>query len=418
MNTFQRYVPAYATLSVAAALTTPVSALEPLWLTVIAALVTLAAIAEHAGRREWPRIQPTLAKLLAALVIWGAASIIWSVAPDRSLSQAFELLLFAAGTAFLLSTALTLDPRGRHLFGNFLLFGFTLGLLLVFFELTTGGYVHSALNGHYGPDGTELTRAMNLFELNRASSVISLMLWIAIIPAWRRAGWVGACALIIVSLFAISKLQPGAPVLAVTAGAATFALAWFVPRFVAFFLMGTIVFGFVMIPALPTLQPILTNIIHGLGLSEFSLHHRMAIWQFASEYAIARPLTGWGLDASRLVGVGQMVTVNDAPNIGFRNVDVLPLHPHNATLQAWLELGVIGALIISGLFTAATITIRRNVEGRLERAASYATLAAALINAGLSFGVWQGWWISTLALVAVMLTALVYTRQPDAAVLA
>lgn len=411
MHVLSRYVPAYAILSLAAVLIVPVATLQPLWLSIIAALAAVAAILENAGRGQWPRLHPGLTLSLAALVIWGAASSLWSIVPERSLSQALVLLLFAAGATVLLSTALNLDEPGRKSLEKFLMVGFVIGLLFVLFELATSGLAHAALNGFLAADGTELTRAMNLFELNRASSVISITAWVAIIPVWRRFGWIGAVILVLVSGFAVSQLQPGSPFLAICAGAAMFALAWFFPRLAMVTLLVTIAVALLMIPFIPELRPILTDLIRSLGLSEFSLNHRMAIWQFASEQSIARPFAGWGLDASRLIGEGQIATVDDAPNVGFRNVDILPLHPHNALLQAWLELGVLGALILAALFTTVVLAIRRCVRGQLERAAAYAAFTAAFITAELSFGIWQGWWLSLLALLAILLTALVTTPR-------
>lgn len=406
MHALSRYLPAYVVLSAAAVLMVPTAALQPRWLTIVAALAALGAILEHAGRGEWPRLHRSLTWLLAALVVWAAASTIWSIAPDRSISQAFELFLFAAGLSILLSTARNLDEAGRVILEKFLMGGLTLGLLFVLSELATGGIVHAAFNGFLASDGTELTRTMNLFELNRASSVISMLVWIAVIPVWRRFGWRGAVIFVLVSGFAISQLQPGSPFFAICAGAAMFALAWFRPRFAMMALLFAVVASLLVIPFIPNLQPILTDLIGSLGLSEFSLHHRMAIWQFASEHSMSRPFAGWGLDSSRLIGVGQVATVNDAPNLGSRSVDILPLHPHNALLQAWLELGVLGALILAALFASVVVAIQRNMPGRLERAAAYATFTAVFINAELSFGIWQGWWISCLALLAIMLTAL------------
>ena len=416
MNILRRHIPAFAILSAAAVLIVPVSTLEPLWLTAVAALTTLAAIIEHASRGAWPQRQKTLTTLMAALVIWGAASIGWSIGPDRSISQAFELLLFALGATILVSLALGIDPAGRRQIETFLMIGLVGGLLFVLFELATDGIVHSALNGHFGPDGTRLTRAMNLFELNRAASVFSLVLWVTIIPVWRRFGWAAATTLVVITCLGISQLQPGAPVFAVIAGAFIFALAWFLPRMVLTILLISIVMGLAMIPFLHALHPVLTDMIRSVGLSEFSLHHRMAIWEFASNQAVAHPLLGWGLDSSRLIGEGQLVMVDDAPNIGFRNVDILPLHPHNALLQAWLELGAVGALILAALFAASAFQVRQCVHDRLDRAAAYAAYTAAFVTAQLSFGIWQGWWISTLALVAVLLTALIVRPEDSNAV--
>ncbi|MEP4378177.1 MAG: O-antigen ligase family protein [Alphaproteobacteria bacterium] len=401
MHALQRYLPAYAILSVAAVLIVPVAALQPLWLSIIAALAAFAAILGCAGRGEWPRLHRTVTWLLAALVVWGAISMVWSIVPDRSASQALRLFLIAGGTIFLLSAAVSLDPAGRKTLESFVIAGVAFGLLFMLFELATGGLVHGALNGF------EKNPVKNLFELNRASSVISIAAWVAIVPVWRRFGWLGAAVLILVSGFVISQLQPGSPFLALIVGAGFFAVAWFLPRLAFTLLLATVAASLIMIPFIAELTPIVTDLVRGLGYSEFSQLHRMAIWEFASERVLAQPIIGWGLDAARSVGSGQIVSVDDAPNLGSRAVDALPLHPHNALIQAWLELGVPGALILAGLFASAVLAIRRGVAGTFERSAACAAVAAAFVNAELSFGIWQGWWLSCLALFAIVMTALV-----------
>jgi hypothetical protein len=70
----------------------------------------------------------------------------------------------------------------------------------------------------------------------------------------------------------------------------------------------------------------------------------------------------------------------------------------------WLELGLPGAAAF-----AALALIGLMAAGRLEtwqRAAAAAALAAALGVASLSFGIWQNWWLATLALAAAITTAL------------
>jgi len=416
MHAIHRYVPAYAILSMAAVLIVPISTLEPLWLTIIAALAALAAMVEHGGRDAWPCTQRMLSLLMAALVVWGAASVIWSLSPERSVSQAFKLLLFAAGATVLVSLASGIDPAGRRQIERFLIIGFAIGISFVIFELLTSGFVHSALNGFYfnKSAGQEFSRAMNLFHLNRSSSVISLMVWVTIIPVWRRFGAFVSGALILISTYAIWGLQPSAPLIAIFASAGVFVLAWLFPRFVPV-ILGAMVFAFLlMFPILSVLEISISGFFDNAGLSDFSTNHRMAIWQFASDHAISRPFMGWGLDSSRLIGMDQIVTLYDAPHVGFRDVDVLPLHPHNALLQAWLELGFVGATIVAGLFAAVILNIAYNVQGRIERAAAYAAFTAAFVTAQLSFGSWQGWWLSTLALVAVLIIALVSPPRADA----
>jgi O-antigen ligase len=102
---------------------------------------------------------------------------------------------------------------------------------------------------------------------------------------------------------------------------------------------------------------------------------RLTIWTFTDARILERPLLGWGLDASR-----------SWPHI-------IPLHPHNAALQFWLELGGVGAVIAAGLLFFLFWLIARATEGKAYMAVASATLAAYLTIGALSFGVWQEWWL-------------------------
>ena len=126
-----------------------------------------------------------------------------------------------------------------------------------------------------------------------------------------------------------------------------------------------------------------------------SVGHRYFIWRFALDKAKERPLLGWGFDTSRSVPGGHT-------NIDFGK-ELMPLHPHNAVLQVWLELGIPGLF-----FLAAVIWLlfrpphdRPAVIGAgLVRPLTLLMLFA-VINA--TFGIWQSWWLATIALVLASL---------------
>ncbi|WP_156995409.1 hypothetical protein [Elstera litoralis] len=112
-----------------------------------------------------------------------------------------------------------------------------------------------------------------------------------------------------------------------------------------------------------------------------------------------RPWTGWGLDAARRLGA----VAPDAPvpscaqsTLGRDTVPLLPLHPHNGALQLWLELGLGGAALLPALLLVLARPLGR--LPRIERATGVAALAGASVPLLVSFGLWQGWWLSALAL--------------------
>ncbi|WP_236627670.1 O-antigen ligase [Caulobacter sp. B11] len=111
---------------------------------------------------------------------------------------------------------------------------------------------------------------------------------------------------------------------------------------------------------------------------------RLDIWAFAADKIQAHPIRGWGLDASRTFGLA------------------IPLHTHNAQLQLWLELGAVGAALAGVFFCWLAYGLSRlSVERRGEAAMGAGALVTFLTIGGLSFGVWQEWWLALGALTVI-----------------
>jgi exopolysaccharide production protein ExoQ len=84
----------------------------------------------------------------------------------------------------------------------------------------------------------------------------------------------------------------------------------------------------------------------------------------------------------------------------FSAFEPIPLHPHNAVLQIWLELGLVGAAVAAAmlcLVAAKVIAVGgpgREAQGHLLRGAFFTAVAVMSV----SFGIWQSWWLCTLCL--------------------
>jgi O-antigen ligase len=121
-----------------------------------------------------------------------------------------------------------------------------------------------------------------------------------------------------------------------------------------------------------------------------SAQHRVEIWHFAAQRILERPLLGYGFNASRYVPNGDAVSAFLPPG-----QSLIPLHPHDAFLQIWLELGAVGALIV-----AAGLVSILGALGRWPAASTrfiFPGYAAGLVVAALAFGIWQSWWMATIA---------------------
>jgi O-antigen ligase len=94
---------------------------------------------------------------------------------------------------------------------------------------------------------------------------------------------------------------------------------------------------------------------------------------------------------------------------------ILPLHPHNAILQVWLELGGVGiALGFGPLILLIWRAFRMPAwRTRLAQAMIAGSVAAAVSVGLVSFGIWQEWFVSGLFIVGAFIV--LAARQSAAA---
>ncbi|MBL4852748.1 MAG: O-antigen ligase family protein [Robiginitomaculum sp.] len=118
----------------------------------------------------------------------------------------------------------------------------------------------------------------------------------------------------------------------------------------------------------------------------FSWEERVVNWSYMYEKVLQKPWFGHGFDAVR--------TFNDTHTIrGFEGRALVSLHPHNAGLHIWGELGLIGAVLVClALFYAARKLTQQDVLTEVQLVALAGLTASAIIIAGFSYGVWQDWW--------------------------
>jgi O-antigen ligase len=121
---------------------------------------------------------------------------------------------------------------------------------------------------------------------------------------------------------------------------------------------------------------------------KISAGHRLLIWSFTGDRVAEHPLAGWGLDASRAIPGGEELIRTDE--------SWMPLHPHNAALQVWLELGVPGAVLLALLAGVTWQGLAAASWPRLFTAAAGAGLTIAFGGSLTTYGVWQEWWLSVL----------------------
>ncbi len=365
--------------------------------TVIVLLVTLVAVpAAVASGLRWQALSnPLLGIGLVTIAVWIVVSTAW--APGlRPLKVLSVIAIMAVGTAHVV-VAGRLASAARRPVENAVIIGGALALGLMAIELLTRGamtqWIRSAID-------QPVTVEQALVSVARASAVMVPLAWPIGLGIAARSGRLWTGGLFIAAVGAVTFHLPlAASFAALTIGAAAFALAYALPRG-TLICLGLLFAAYAI--AAPSLAANLPNLgdIRAVGLDlTGSGAHRLEIWRYVSNLSAENALVGHGFDASRAIGRTAPLA-DDLADQGVAKAYLLPLHPHNATLQVWLELGVVGTvasvLIVVGILRAIWLS----TTDRLAVAAAVASLVSFLTIASLSFGVWQSWWHATAWLAA------------------
>jgi exopolysaccharide production protein ExoQ len=358
----------------------------------IAALVSVAGVCaaglvlSAGGHRARP-ILALMAAGLGCLLVWGTASALWSVNPLRSLAVAARLAgLFGVGLALADAANCISAPRR---FTLLLLAGLALGVAMAAIDFVT----HGALGAPF----TE--RAYQPAALNRASVSFTILL-LPMTALLLRRGLAISPVLFAAATVAIIFVLAGTTAKAALAAGLPVGLLLYLSRVrVAYAAAVASVLVIVTAPLTFARLERLPALAETADAVKLSAGHRLLIWSFAGDRIAERPLAGWGLDASRTIPGG-----SDPIRPG---ETWMPLHPHNAPLQLWLELGVPGAALFALLVALAWYALAAAAWPRLFAAAVGASLAIALIACFAAYGIWQEWWLGTLwfSLLAVFVMA-------------
>jgi len=132
-----------------------------------------------------------------------------------------------------------------------------------------------------------------------------------------------------------------------------------------------------------------------------SIIHRLLVWEYVANEIYKRPILGHGIGTSRLIGQNIILNV---PNTNQEIKGGIPLHPHNNFLEIWLELGLLGIIIISILWMKIIkYGIQMRQDSYIIGTGVCSSIVTIFIISNLSFGVFQAWWMSSIALIFLII---------------
>jgi len=132
-----------------------------------------------------------------------------------------------------------------------------------------------------------------------------------------------------------------------------------------------------------------------------SIIHRLLVWEYVANEIYKRPILGHGTGTSRLIGQNIILNV---PNTNQEIKGGIPLHPHNNFLEIWLELGLLGIIIINILWMKIIkYGIQMRQDSYIIGTGVCSSIVTIFIISNLSFGVFQAWWMSSIALIFLII---------------
>ena len=353
------------------------------------------------------KTQPYLIPLAVLLAV-GAVSMMWAAEGAEAAKRFWRLAGFTAFGILIVTHARELRDSDRRLLGTVLIAAVWVFLVLFAIERLSGKVLTQNLAGTWSE--VEL-RAI----LNRPGTVLLLLGWPAAGFLFARGRPVHAVML----LMGCGLVQVGSEgqtaMVAWLAGGTAALLGAVAGRIWAAVFGAVLCLGVFGAPILVSADAVQSKVA-GMTTGDFiSARHRLLIWDFTAGRIGEKPVFGWGLGGSRAIpgadrnaaayaakqGIG-WVQPGDAGRLGASTI--LPLHPHNAFLQVWLDLGLAGAAAAAAFLW---LCARRCAAGPAAvRACRFGLLATAVTIACLSYGIWQSWWVATLFIVSALSAAI------------
>lgn len=369
-----------------------IAAMGPRALAFVPALIlTLGVSGYFLSTRKRPllSIKPVLyTAFVSALCL---VSVLWSPYPEEAFMRAWKIALVVIGNGVLLSYILARPIERLRFFPMMFLSAFIVGLALLVNELFWDGFfikIYQQISGQpIDFKYSDLNRGIVATVLCTPAA-LGLAGFTITDPLKRRAVY----AVIFLLLSVISLLTYCQSCHLALAAMGVFFFLFPVKRDWAWLALAMILSALIFITpfmvqylfnALPPLIKDLTWFQHSYALQ------RLEIWDYVSRYAMKNPMTGYGVEITRM-------TTFDTKELYQPGNTVL--HPHNFAVQIWVEFGVLGATCGS-LFLLYLLDAMRKLP-ELPARVCLASLMGCLAVGSTGYGIWQSWWLGTFILVA------------------
>ncbi|MCK5384632.1 MAG: O-antigen ligase family protein [Alphaproteobacteria bacterium] len=309
-------------------------------------------------------------------------SVIWSISPMQSIEDAFKVTALLMFGGLLVSSFKALEIEDFKSYGWLFPAGVLIAAMLCAFDLCNNLVIYKIFHNF---DVKTNTSVMNrgiiccVFAYFLSLPLIQYLNW----NESRKFLLTAVTGIMMVIMLFLSQSQTGQLVFAIGLVLFfTFPVRW---------RMSYILLGLGLFAAMLT-TPIIVSFLYdylvidyeetNFWIREAYIGNRVEIWFFVMKYAVNNPLYGYGIEATNYVSHFDFAHIYNEKNT--------VLHPHNFSVQIWMEFGLLGIVVATGILNALLYALY-HIEDLPVRKTLTVLFIVTLLVSSMTYGLWQSW---------------------------
>ncbi len=326
--------------------------------------------------------------VVASLLAFALISCLWSLNPESGITTIIRgtclLFLFYFSRKYI--GDITCEQAKKLI--RCLMLGMALAIIISISEILTEGVLTKFFN--YSLNNF---RNINMAKLNKGVVLMTITCWPIVYWLYAQKRKKLAVAMWVFLVIFTPFLESSTATMGLIIGGITFGLSLYINKKI---LIGIISAGLLLynalLPISMHLAPIYEEAENIPIVSGLSARTRLLTLRYASDKALEKPLLGWGMGSADEVCTS---AANDKNYTAIKGAVVLN-HPHNGLMQTHVELGMMGALLLAGIYIA-TLRLISRMSDPLHYSAAIALLMNFWGTQQTGFGMWQNWhWCTAL----------------------
>ncbi|MDR2411998.1 MAG: O-antigen ligase family protein [Holosporales bacterium] len=374
----------------------------------IATTLLVLLLIQHGVRRQhlfavWSLIPRPVFYGLGALLLWIGIVLFWCVDLPVNARKTLSVVFYFVSGSFIGASLMRGSQKKKTI--RYFTYGVLGGLCLLATELTSYGWLYKKV---FTPDSTALD-----FMYSSQATIPGIIIWPLVVHLLRQKRYILLCIIAALCTVIFKSAGNESARVALLVGSTTFVITLLVRKGFLYFLRLGILTGVALSPVLITeyeffLKRHSTPIIEEL----FRMSERLNIWRLCIYRILNHPFQGYGMGSIRSDKFLPISNDYGGCYAGWVLTQWVH-HTHNAALEIWEDLGIIGILIILYLLDYLFCTLIKAPLPFLMRASFCASICAALSVTLTCFSFWHGWWIFLFCLMTPVVHALVITVRAE-----